>query len=136
MVTFGQPAASVEHIGRAVALGMDAAATALRPGAGFDAVQRAVIDAVESQGARSEYWSGHGLGLDVLEEPWVGLDVVQDGSKAGAVTAAEPGMVLAIHPTLWDEDTRAMGYMANTYVIDDDGAQALSRHPVAVHPIP
>lgn len=136
MVTFGEPAASVDHIGRAVALGMDAAATALRPGTGFDVVQQAVIDAVESQGARSEYWSGHGLGLDVLEEPWVGLDVVQDGSKAGAVTAVEPGMVLAIHPTLWDEDTRAMGYMANTYVIDDDGAQALSRHPVAVHPIP
>lgn len=135
MLTFGSPSAAVEHIGNAVALGMEAARSALNPGTPLGDVQREVISAVEAQGARSEYWSGHGLGMDVLEEPWVGLDVVQDSAKAGAVTTTEAGMVLTIHPTLWDETTRVMGYMANTFVIDDDGAKALSRHPVTIHPI-
>ncbi|MCK6210768.1 M24 family metallopeptidase [Georgenia sp. EYE_87] len=135
MVTFAPPSDAVGHIGNAVALGMEAARAALTPGTPLGDVQREVISAVEAQGARSEYWSGHGLGMDVLEEPWVGLDVVQDSGKAGAVTTTESGMVLTIHPTLWDETTRAMGYMANTFVIDDGGAKALSRHPVTIHTI-
>lgn len=136
MVTFATPTDAVARVGAAVADGIGAAVAALNPGTPFGDVQRDVIAAVESHGAKSEYWSGHGMGLDVLEEPWVGLDVVQDSSDAGAVAAAEEGHVLAIHPTLWIEQTAVMGYMSDSLIVADGAARKLSKHPTRIHQIP
>ncbi len=135
MVTFAKPTEAVANIAEAVSAGISAAEGALSPGTRFDEVQRAVIAAVEAKGAKSEYWSGHGMGLDVLEEPWIGLDVVGDDSSAGAVTAAENGHVLALHPTLWNDEFQTMGYMSDSYIIVDGAAEKLSKHPTQIHQI-
>lgn len=135
MVTFANPTAAVAEIGDAVAAGMEAGQGALTPGTAFSDVQREVIKAVESRGAKSQYWSGHGMGLDVLEEPWVGLDMVEDESATGAVTAAADGQVLALHPTLWNEASQVMGYMSDSYVIVDGAAEKLSKHPTTIHQV-
>lgn len=136
MVTFAPPAEPVERIARAVGAGMAAAASAITPGIGTGDVQKQVIAAVEAEGVKSSYWSGHGLGQDVLEEPWIGLDVVQDDSSAGAVSTLDCGMVLALHPMLWEADTAAMGYMADTHVVTDSGCRTLSEYPVQLYRIP
>lgn len=135
MVTFAPATDAVAQIGDAVAAGISAAQGALVPGTPFGEVQKQVIHSVEAKGARSEYWSGHGMGLDVLEEPWVGLDVVEDGSSAGAVTAAAAGQVLAIHPTLWNSESQVMGYMSDSFILTDDQAVKLSHHPTEIHQI-
>lgn len=135
MVTFAKPTGAVVEIAEAVAAGIEAADGALTPGTPFADVQRDVIAAVEARGAKSAYWSGHGMGLDVLEEPWVGLDVVEDESAAGAVVAAAPGQVLALHPTLWNADSQVMGYMSDSYILTDTGAEKLSKHPTRIHQI-
>lgn len=135
MVTFAKPTSAVAEIAEAVSAGIDAAAQALVPGAAFGDVQRAVINAVEEKGAKSEYWSGHGMGLDVLEEPWIGLDVVGDDSDAGAVTKAADGQVLALHPTLWNDEFQVMGYMSDSYIISSGAAEKLSKHPTQIHQI-
>lgn len=136
MVTFAPPAKTVGQMAGAVGAGMAAGLDALSPGTPMADVQKQVIAAVEAEGVKSSYWSGHGLGLDVLEEPWIGLDVVQDSGHAGAVSIAEAGMVLAMHPMLWDAGTAVMGYMADTYVVTADGARALSQFPVDIYRIP
>lgn len=133
MITFAEPPEPVARIARAVGAGMEAARQALRPGTPMGEVQRQVINAVEAEGAKSSYWSGHGMGLDVLEEPWVGLDMVQDSKNAGAVTTTSDGMVLAIHPTLWEDEHAAMGYMSDSYVVSEGFCQTLSKHPVQLY---
>lgn len=135
MVTFARPSSAVAEIADTVAAGIEAAQANLIPGTPFSDTQRAVIEAVEARGAKSAYWSGHGMGLDVLEEPWVGLDVVEDESSTGAVTVAADGQVLALHPTLWNADSQVMGYMSDSYVVVGGTAEKLSKHPTQLHQI-
>lgn len=136
MVTFARPAEPVARVARAVAAGMRAAGEHLTAGVALPDVQKQIIAAVEAEGVTSSYWSGHGLGLDVLEEPWVGLEVVQDDSTAGAVPTAAAGTVLAIHPMLWEAEAASMGYMADTYVVTGEGCRVLSEFPVQLYTLP
>ena len=43
--------------------------------------RRAITSAVAAHGADCSYWSGHGIGQDVIEEPWLGLEIVQDRDR-------------------------------------------------------
>lgn len=124
MVTIGPPSELQQRMNAAVVAGMDAGTAALRPGADPAAAQRAIEAAVAEHGARCAYWSGHGLGQDVLEEPWIGLDVVEDRAT-GAMTIAE-GMTLALHPYVVDAEDRAVGYMADSLVVGADATTAVS----------
>ncbi|MFD0856683.1 M24 family metallopeptidase [Actinomadura adrarensis] len=135
MVTFAAPSAANVQISQAVTAGIQAAEQAMVPGVEMADVQKSVIAAVEAAGATSAYWSGHGMGLDVLEQPWIGLDVVQDESKDRDVTAASDGMLLAVHPALWNADAEVMGYMADSFVIENGAAQRLSKHPLQLYRI-
>lgn len=129
-VTFAPPSAAQRRIVTACFAGIDAAQSALVPGATPADVQRAVISAVESHGAKSVYWSGHSLGTDVLEDPWIGLDVVGDDSDAGEVTIGEHN-VITIHPKLLDEEHAVSSYSSDVFVVEKDGARRLSEHPLA-----
>ena len=125
MVVLGEPDEPTVRMNAAVAAGLDAGARSMRPGVRPDEVQRAILDAVSAHGARSSYWSGHGIGQDVIEEPWLGLDVVQDRDVPSEWVLGE-GMVLSSHPYAVDLDGRSAGYMANTYVVREGGGEALS----------
>ncbi|ETT25636.1 aminopeptidase YpdF [Rhodococcus aetherivorans] len=133
MVTFAPPTPEVQRLADAVCSGLAAGSAALRPGTTMSGVQRDVIAAIEQHGVRSSYWSGHGLGLDVLEEPWVGLEMVQDNENHEAVTATAEGMVIALHPMLWDADSGAMGYMADTCVVEAGRTRTLSKFPTELY---
>jgi Xaa-Pro aminopeptidase len=134
MVVLGEPDELTVRMNAAVAAGLDAGAASMRPGVRPDEVQRAILDAVAVHGARSSYWSGHGIGQDVIEEPWLGLDVVQD-RDVPSEWVLEEGMVLSSHPYAVDLDGRGAGYMANTYVVGEDGGEALSDRPLDLYVI-
>jgi Xaa-Pro aminopeptidase len=134
MVVLGEPDELTVRMNAAVAAGLDAGAAAMRPGVRPDEVQRAILDAVAEHGARSSYWSGHGIGQDVIEEPWLGLDVVQDRDVPSA-WLLEEGMVLSNHPYAVDLENRGVGYMANTYVVRREGGEALSGRPLDLYVI-
>jgi Xaa-Pro dipeptidase len=126
MVSLRAPSELHRRINAAVQAGMDAGAAALRPGVDPATAQQAVLEAVERHGARSAYWSGHGIGQDVLEEPWIGLDVVDDRPTADLAVAES--MTFALHPYVIDADDRAIGYMSDTFVVGPDATSAVSSY--------
>ena len=70
----------------------------------------------------------------MIEEPWLGLDVVQDRDVPSA-WVLEEGMVLSNHPYAVDLESRGIGYMANTYVVRPGGGEALSGRPLDLYVI-
>lgn len=134
MVTFAQPTDDYDRMARAVTKGLAAAGREMKPGAAPSHVQRSVLQAIKSEGATSSYWSGHALGLDVLEHPWIGLDVVEDGTQSED-TMIQAGYVLAVHPMVRDDSAHVSGYMADSFVIDESGSRKLSEHPTGLYRI-
>lgn len=132
MVTFAPPTDDTDRMARAVTKGLAAAAREMTPGASPSKVQRAVLHAIESEGASSSYWSGHSLGLDVLEHPWIGLDVVEDGTQSED-TMLQAGYLLAVHPMVRDDAAKTTGYMADSFVIEDSGSRKLSEHATGLY---
>jgi len=57
---------------------------------------------------------------------------VQDRSDASTWTLEE-GMALSSHPYVVDLDERAIGYMADSYLVREDGGEVLSRHPLDLY---
>jgi Xaa-Pro dipeptidase len=132
MVVFGEPTELQQRMNDAVIAGLQAGAAQMLPGRRPDEVQQAILGAVARHGADCSYWSGHGLGQDVIEEPWLGLEIVQDRSVPSTWELAE-GMVLANHPYAVDREGLAVGYMANTYVVTPSGGEALSQKPLELY---
>lgn len=124
-VVFGAPTADQVRLNAAAAQGMEAAAQAMRPGSTPGEVQAALLDAVQRHGASSAYWSGHGLGQDVIEEPWIGREVVDTEAVSGDWRLAER-MVLAMHPFVTDDVDGQIAYLANSYIVTPEGGQAVS----------
>ncbi|HYC82846.1 MAG TPA: M24 family metallopeptidase, partial [Solirubrobacterales bacterium] len=125
MVVVGPPDELAQRLNAAVAAGLEAGGDALAAGAEPGAAQEAIEAAATAHGTSCAYWSGHGIGQDVIEEPWVGLDVVQD-REAPPPEPLAAGMVLSLHPFVVDEGRRGIGYMADTFVVADGGATPLS----------
>ena len=135
MVVFGEPTDLQQRMNDAVTAGLAAGAEQMRPGKRPDEVQAAITSAVAAHGADCSYWSGHGIGQDVIEEPWLGLEMVQDRSLPSTWELAD-GMVLANHPYAVDRGGQAVGYMADTFLVTPDGGQALSHKPLTLYVVP
>jgi Xaa-Pro aminopeptidase len=129
MVAIGEPTELQQRLNAAVKAGMNAGEAALHPGTRPDQVQRAILDAVEPYGVQSAYWTGHGLGHDVIEEPWIGLEVVQDRDVPSGWTL-ERNMVVSMHPYVSAADGSGVGYMADSYIV---GEGAVSKVPLDLY---
>lgn len=132
MVVLGEADEIQVRMNAAVAAGMEAGRREMKPGRRPDQVQRAILDAVAAHRTWSSYWSGHGLGQDVIEEPWLGLEIVQDRDVASAWTLEE-GMALSNHPYCVDLEERGIGYMADSYLVREGGGEILSKHPLDLY---
>lgn len=99
-----------------------AARKVLRPGTRVCDLHHVLVNAIQEEGFISPFRPGHFIGLDVLEF-WS----VTDANN----TVLEPGMTIAIHPSVLTEiggDGCGMGY---TYLITESGAEKLSRIDLA-----
>jgi Xaa-Pro aminopeptidase len=130
-VAFTRPSELEERVHRACADGLEAARKALSAGTRSGEVQDAIVRAVEANGASVASWSGHGIGQDVIEEPWVGREVVQasDTSRSSDVVL-EAGMALALHPYVVDHGREAACYLADTFVVGEREGRRLSELPL------
>ena len=125
MVSIGPATELTTRLNASVAAGLQAGGDALAAGADPGTAQRAIEAAAAEHGSHCAYWSGHGIGQDVIEEPWVGLDVVQDRDAPPAEPLAT-GMVLSLHPFVIDDGDQGIGYMADTFVVGEGGAAPIS----------
>jgi Xaa-Pro aminopeptidase len=130
-IVFTRPSELDSRVHRACADGLEAARRAAFAGAHSAEVQDAIVQAVEANGASVASWSGHGIGQDVIEEPWVGREVVQatDTSRSSDVVL-EKGMALALHPYVVDHGREAACYLADTFVVGERDARRLSELPL------
>jgi Xaa-Pro aminopeptidase len=94
-VSIGPPSAEARRVYDAVLAAQQAAIDAVRPGIDASAVDAAARSVLETHGLGEAFGhgTGHGLGLDVHEEPRIG----RPRSDAAPVTL-EPGMVFTIEP--------------------------------------
>jgi Xaa-Pro aminopeptidase len=99
-VTVGTPSSDALRVHAAVLAAQRAAIDAVRPGvlaSLVDAAARQVLDA-KGLGEAFGHGTGHGLGLDVHEDPRVGRATADNPSvllEAGMVLTVEPGAYLA-----------------------------------------
>jgi Xaa-Pro aminopeptidase len=100
----------------------EAAHKILRPGTKVSDIYRVMVNIIKEKGFISPYRPGHAIGLDALDF-WS----ITESSKE----ILQPGMVLAVHPSVMQEmggDGCGMGY---TYLITDTGAERLSKIDLA-----
>ena len=92
----GEPDAEARRLYRAVAEAQDAALAAVAPGVTADVVDAAARDVLVRHGLGEAFGhgTGHGLGLDVHEEPRVGRRRAEGPEPA----LLAPGMVITIEP--------------------------------------
>ena len=120
MFSRGVPSASAHRAVEILEQTLGVAQSALCPGVPLDSVASAMADApapVASQGGNAPY--GHGVGMDNFEPRLVSVE---------SDLMAEPGMVIAIHPSLV-LDERSF-YLGDTYAIEESGAYRLSEYPL------
>ena len=99
-----------------------AALEVLKPGTKVSDLYRALVDTVKEHGYISPLRPGHSIGLDALDF-W---SITESDGRA-----LQPGMTLAVHPSIMTEmggDACGMGY---TYLITETGAERFSKVELA-----
>jgi Xaa-Pro aminopeptidase len=99
-----------------------AAVAAVRPGVTAEAVDAAARDILTAAGYGAAFLhrTGHGIGLDVHEEPYI---------VAGNRLPLEPGMAFSIEPGVYLQG-RHGARIEDIVVCTADGAERLNRRPV------
>ncbi len=114
----GKPKASVERMYDILIEIGSALPGQLRPGKKASEVAGWVRHEIIGAGFEIGVNFGHCLGLDVVERPLVHL-------KEETVLA--PGMVITVHPQLVSKDKDATVWLADTYLIRESDAEALTK---------
>lgn len=97
-----------------------------RPGATAHDVYHAVMDVLhgaELPGSTILNRSGHGMGLEYHEPPFI---------EDGDLTVLEPGTVITVEPGLWFPGTGGLA-LSNTLVITDDAPELLTTTSEQLH---
>jgi Xaa-Pro aminopeptidase len=114
----GEPPPAFGAVHAAVSEALSAGVAAVEPGATTGAVDRAARSTLEDAGYgdRFVHRTGHGVGLEVHEEPYV---------VAGGDVELEPGMVFSVEPGVYLPDRFGVR-IEDLVVVTDDGAERLN----------
>ena len=119
LVFEGDPPAEYERVHEVVQEAQAAAVDAVEPGVTAASIDRAARDVIEAAGYGDAFVhrTGHGVGLDVHEEPYV---------VAGNDRSLEPGMVFSVEPGIYLDD-RFGCRIEDLVVVTEDGCERLNR---------
>jgi Xaa-Pro aminopeptidase len=121
-VCVGAPASAVlQRMVEVVGTSQAAGVAAVGPGVTAADVDRACREVIAEAGWADAFvhGTGHGVGLDIHEGPWVG-STSTDTLASGHVVTVEPGVYLPEHGGVRIEDT---------VVVTDDGCYPLTKSP-------
>ncbi|WP_418280374.1 aminopeptidase P family protein [Halorubrum sp. DTA98] len=118
LVFDGEPSAGYERIHGVVRDAHAAAVDAVEPGTPVEAVDRAAREVIEDAGYGEAFVhrTGHGVGLDVHEEPYV---------VAGNDRDLEPGMVFSVEPGIYLDGEYGCR-IEDLLVVTEDGSTRLN----------
>ena len=118
LISFGEPKKELRAAWELDIKAQRLAAEKLRPGNTGGDVMRAINDALKgSTYTGAARGSGHGVGLDIIERPFLSLD---------DETVLKPGMVVAIHP-VFEPHPGTFEACADMFVVTEDKPRRLSR---------
>jgi Xaa-Pro aminopeptidase len=120
-VVVGEPPPGFEEAYSAVQAAQAAAVDAVRPGIAaqdIDRTARAIVDAA-GYGDRFIHRTGHGIGLEVHEPPYI---------VEGDETPLEPGMTFSVEPGIYLEGRFGIR-IEDIVTVTSDGVDRLNRSP-------
>lgn len=117
----GEPTPEFRKYFEAMIVAQNAGFAALRPGRTCAEAEADVCRAIADQGYRSlqRHHTGHGLGLEGHEQPFIDLD---------DQTVIEPGMVLSVEPGLYVPGLGGFRH-SDTVIITTDGCELATYYP-------
>ncbi|MEP7059282.1 MAG: aminopeptidase P family protein, partial [Actinomycetota bacterium] len=118
-VVVGDPPKDFEHVYRVVQEAQEAACSTAGPGVLAQDVDRAARNIIDQAGfgARFFHRTGHGIGLEVHEPPYI---------VAGNATRLERGMTFSVEPGIYLDGQFGVR-IEDIVVITEDGADRLNR---------
>ncbi len=118
LISFGEPKKEVRAAWELDIKAQEAGAEKLRPGNTGSDVMRAINEVLKgSKYTGATRGSGHGVGLDIIERPFISLD---------DETSLKPGMVIAIHP-VFTPHPEIFEACADMFVVTEGKARKLSK---------
>jgi Xaa-Pro dipeptidase len=118
LISFGEPDKEWRTAWELDVKAQERGAEALRPGNTGGDVMRAINEALKGTPyIGADRGSGHGVGLDIIERPFIALD---------DETVLKPGMVVAIHPVLMPPPP-VFEACADMFVVTEGKPRKLSR---------
>ena len=119
-VCLGEPSADTQAIYDAVLAAQEAAEKGLRPGLNGQQADALARDTLTARGYGEQFLHslGHGLGLEIHENPRL--------SKFGAEHSLEPGMAVTIEPGVYVAGQGGVR-IEDTAIVTDDGVRVLSQ---------
>jgi len=118
LISFGEPKKEVQYAWELDIKAQEKGAEKLRPGNTGADVMKAINDALKgSKYTGALRGSGHGVGLDIIERPFISLD---------DETVFKPGMVVALHPVL-SPHPEIFEACADMFVVTDGKPHRLSK---------
>jgi Xaa-Pro aminopeptidase len=118
LISFGEPKKELREAWDLNVKAQERGAEKLRPGKTGADVMRAINDSLKgSKFTGAPRSSGHAIGLDILEKPYISLD---------DETVFEPGMVVSIHP-VFSPPVDAFEANADMFVVTEDKPIKLSK---------
>jgi len=123
----GEPPAAYESVHETVRAAQRAAVDAIEPGVPAEAIDRAAREVIEDagHGDRFVHRTGHGVGLDVHEAPYV---------VEGNDTELEPGMVFSVEPGIYLDGEFGVR-IEDLVVVTEDGCERLNDSPRTWEPL-
>ncbi|MHB1517182.1 MAG: M24 family metallopeptidase [Acidimicrobiales bacterium] len=120
----GAPAGLLAELFSVVADAQTLGVRAVRAGVASGSVDAAAREPIVAAGwgDRFEHGTGHGVGLDIHERPWVG---------AGSTAILSPGAVVTVEPGIYLPGTGGVR-IEDTLVVTDDGCRPLTLFPKEV----
>jgi Xaa-Pro aminopeptidase len=115
------PSAAVQRLYDAVLEAQEAALAAVGPGISAGDVDRAARDVLDAAGLGEAFLhsTGHGVGLEIHEEPWV---------RKGSDEILEPGNVITVEPGAYVTGTGGVR-IEDMVLVTDSGSEVLTRSP-------
>ena len=119
--SLGNPAREVSDYYPVLLRAQRAACEQARPGVTAESVDAAARDLIAAAGYGDAFMhrTGHGIGLETHEEPYI---------VAGNVTVLEPGMAFSVEPGIYLTGSSG-ARIEDILVITEDGSERLNQRP-------